>query len=181
MAAVTAIAACDGSTLPKATSEVRSDTITVASLNGSPPAAAAGVSIFSGQAVPVDATFSFDLAFDIGPGGVVTVYPVQRVGNQLTSPRNIGIQKVSGVTFNALTSAPASGYRFDTTYTVTPGQPIAVAIADLNLCPSFLTGYTYYAKVGVDVVDTVARTIKLVSTIDPNCGYRSLAPGIPTE
>jgi hypothetical protein len=83
--------------------------------------------------------------------------------------------------FDALTAAPKSGYRADTTLVTAPGQVVAIQSSDPNACGVSLTGTTLYAKVVVTAIDPVQKTLALRFAVDPNCGFFSFASGLPKD
>ena len=83
-------------------------------------------------------------------------------------------------TFDLVTEAPAVGYVYDSTaYTVKAGDVI-VAASNSPACTSEFYP-TIYAKLTVDSVRLSERRIFLRVGLDPNCGFRSFAPGIPSH
>jgi hypothetical protein len=64
-----------------------------------------------------------------------------------------------------------------------PGETLVIQSAHNNsgdLCQFALSPYLY-AKIAVDSVTLSTRTLYLRMGVDPNCGFRSFAPGIPTS
>jgi hypothetical protein len=157
-----------------------SDSGTVYALNGAPPGAPTALHVFSGTLLPATASFVFDVAFDIDPAGRVLIIPQSVVATGLSSKHTVGMQRISA-DFDALTSAPKSGYRADTTLITSPGQVVAIQSSDPNACGISLTGSTLYAKVVVTAIDVVTRTLSVRFAVDPNCGFVSFAPGVPKD
>jgi hypothetical protein len=156
------------------------DSGTVYALNGAPPGAPTALHVFSGTLLPATAAFVFDVAFDIDASGHVLIIPQSVVATGLSSNHTVGLQSVSG-DFDALTLAPKSGYRADTTLITNPGQVVAIQSSDPNACGISLTGSTLYGKVVVTSIDAVARTLSVRFAVDPNCGFYSFAPGVPKD
>jgi hypothetical protein len=186
IAAVTlaaAIVACGDATRPKATSANVLLAYSLYPLTGSPAAVSNAVSFFGGP-TRADASFAFDVAFDVDPGGKVVMYPVRSLAGTLAGAlgSRVGLQPVPG-TFEALREAPETGYDTITVKTVTPGQVVAVELIDQSTGQCFysLGGQKTYAKFIVDSIGS-SRRLFLRSVIDLNCGYRSLVPNeIPTN
>ena len=89
--------------------------------------------------------------------------------------------RVAG-TFEQVTSAPKSGYQTDSSYVFVPGETIAIqsphnTVGDI--C-QFAIDPHIFAKVAVDSVNLASRTLYLRMGVDPNCGFRSFAEGLPT-
>jgi len=186
IAAVTfaaAIVACGDATRPKATSANVLITYSLYPLTGSPASASNAVSFFGGP-TRADATFQFDVAFDVDPSGKVLMYPVRSLAGTLAGSigTRVGLQPVSG-SFESLREAPEVGYDTITVKPISTGQVVAVELIDqlTGQCIYSLGGQRTYAKFVVDSVDATRRLF-LRSVVDLNCGYRSLVPDeIPTN
>src|SRR5687767_1432771 len=92
-AAVVAVTGCDDPLRPDANLSVFERTVTLYSLNGSPPSAPTGLLLYDAQAIKADASFLFDLAFDVESDGRVTVLPVRAVSGGLNSAHRVGLQR----------------------------------------------------------------------------------------
>jgi hypothetical protein len=187
--AVVAVA-CGDLTKPKASTPNLLATYTVGALTGAPANVPTALA-FLGGPVRADSRFAFDVAFDLDPSGAVVVLPVRTIGGALgdaiTSQatglplKRVGLQRVSGG-FDALRSAPSTGYDTLSTFTITPGVVLAVELLDFSNCYTGFGGSTLYGKLTVDSVNATTRRIYTRSVIDPNCGYRGLvADSIPTS
>jgi hypothetical protein len=174
-------AACSNFTGVPASLPTVSDTGTVYALNGAPPGAPTAFHMFSGTLLSADANFIFDVAFDIDASGNIVVLPQRAVASGLASTHTVAIQKDSVSTFDAITRAPTSGYRADTSMTIKPNQILLIQSSDPNACGVSLTGTTLYAKLVVTAVDLTARQLQVKYTTDPNCGFRSFASGVPKD
>jgi hypothetical protein len=78
--------------------------------------------------------------------------------------------------------APKSGYYTDSSFVLGLGEVVAIESAHNSsgdLC-NFAISPNLYAKFAVDSVNLNTRTLYLRMGIDPNCGFRSFAEGIPT-
>jgi hypothetical protein len=182
VAVAAAVVACGDPTRPKATTPNVSLQYSLYSLNGSPAAVSNAVSFFGGP-TRADATFQFDVAFDVDAAGRVIVYPVRSLAGTLAGQlgTRVGLQPVTG-TFESLREAPERGYDTIGVKTINPGTVIAVQLFDQTTGQCFysLGGQNTYAKFVVDSVDT-SRRLFLRTVVDLNCGYRSLVPdSIPT-
>ncbi|HZD84933.1 MAG TPA: hypothetical protein VE052_03395, partial [Gemmatimonadaceae bacterium] len=141
-----------------------------------------GISIVAGQAVRVDGFANFEVALDIDATGNPIIYPVKLVVSSPGGSRVVGLQKVTG-TFETVLEAPKNGYETDSALVLVPGEVVAVQAAhnfSSDLC-AFSINPNIYAKIAVDSVDLASRTLYLRMGLDPNCGFRSFASGIPTS
>ena len=172
--------ACGDFTGVPASLPTLTDSGTVYALNGAPPGAPTALHVFSGTLLPATAAFVFDVAFDIDAAGHVLIIPQRVVATGLSSSHTVGLQSVSG-DFDAVASAPKSGYRADTTVVTVPGQVVLIQSSDPSACGISLTGSTLYGKVVVTAVDRVQKTLSLRYAVDPNCGFLSFAPGVPKD
>jgi hypothetical protein len=58
-------------------------------------------------------------------------------------------------------------------------QVVIAQITDPTACGFSVTGTTIYAKMVIRSVNRLTRQMQLEYTVDPNCGFRSFAAGIP--
>lgn len=179
---VVGLGACRDPIQIEATEEVWTDTLTVYALSGTPPGYPNTLSITARQIFPVTGFGGFDVAFDIDESGRVLVHPARRVVTLGQVVPQVGLQIVPG-TFESVTSAPVTGYKVDSTVIASEGDVIVLEAAhnlDSDVC-TFALSPNLYAKISIDTVFLASRTIKFRFGYDPNCGYRSFAPGIPTD
>lgn len=181
-AAVVAVGAlaCGNFTAVPASLPTLTDSGTVYALNGAPPGAPTALHIFSGQLVPADANFLFDVAFDIDSNGKIVYLPQRALASGLTPSHSVGLRTVPD-SFEAVTTAPKTGYRADTALVTSRNVVVVAQSSDANTCGVSLTGSSVYAKIVVTSIDRVARQLKVRFTVDPNCGFVSFAPGIPKD
>ncbi|MEO6526664.1 MAG: hypothetical protein ABIP93_08590 [Gemmatimonadaceae bacterium] len=187
VALAAAVVACGDPTRPKATTPNVALQYSLFALNGSPAAVSNALSFFGGP-TRADASFRFDVAFDLDAAGKIQVYPVRALAGvlaqfPLSSPPStrVGLQTVTG-SYESVREAPDRGYDTISVKTITPGTVVAVQLLDQvnGQCLFSLGGQTTYAKFVVDSVDK-SRRLFLRSVVDLNCGYRSLVPdSIPT-
>jgi len=174
------LSACGDPTNLRATAFTTVDTLSVFALTGTPPSYPSGVSIVAGQAVRVDGFANFDVALDIDASGRAVIYPVRLVVPSPNGSRPVGLQKVASG-FEAVLEAPRTGYETDDSFVVAPGETIVIQAAhneNGDICQFALSPYLY-AKIAVDSVSLASRTLYLRMGVDPNCGFRSFASGIP--
>ncbi|MHB1863717.1 MAG: hypothetical protein ACYCVL_12170 [Gemmatimonadaceae bacterium] len=153
---------------------------TVYALNGSPAATPAGIDFLSGSAVSVDANFYFNVALDIDSAGRIVIYPARKVVTGLASVNSVGLQKIGGI-FDDYTQAAKGGYTYDSTLVVPVGQVVGVNVLDATTCTVYSLGSSYYAKFVVDSINPLLRAMYTRVISDPNCGYTTLTPGVPTK
>jgi hypothetical protein len=155
------------------------DTTIVYSVNGAPQSAPTALYLFSANVVPATAGFNFDVAFDLDTGGKVKIIPNPNLASALVSTAHPVALQVLEQNFDAITVAPTGGYHTDTVQVVSPGTPVVIQSQDALACSSSLVGVTVYGKVVVDSIDTKLRRMFIRFVSDPNCGFRSLLPGMP--
>lgn len=180
MCLVVVLNACGDPTSLKANLATSVDTLSVFALSGTPPSYPSGISILARQAVQVNGFGAFEVAFDIDAAGNAVVYPIKLVvGTGGTRP--VGLQKVAGA-FETVLEAPSSGYDTDEPVVLVPGETVVMQAAhngDTDVCRFAVSPYLY-AKIGVDSVSLATRTVYIKLGVDPNCGFRSFASGVPT-
>ena len=186
-AAIVALAlvaiACGAPTKPKATFTNILSSYSLYGYTGAPVTAPTAVS-FLGGPTRADASFAFDVAFDVNASGQAIVYPVRTLASDLAiaqvlpTPKRVGLQTVSG-SFESVREVPSSGYDTLTAKTVSSGQVLAVEIVDTRSCLFSLGGSSIYAKLVVDSVPPAAsggRRIYARAVVDANCGYHQVMP-----
>lgn len=173
-------AACGDFTSVPASLATFTDSGTVFALNGAPVGAPSALHLYSGSRLAADATFFFDVAFDIDADGNPVLLPQRVVASGLTSTHSVGLQTVN-TAFSELERAPKSGYRADTALVTRIGQTVAIQSHDLNVCGISITGTALHAKLVVLSVDRTARRLSIQYTVDPNCGFLSFLSGVPKD
>lgn len=180
MSCVVALNACGDPTSLRAEIPTFVDTLSVFALSGTPPSYPSGVSIVARQAVRVDGFANFDVAFDIDGAGNAVIFPVKFIVPGGSRP--VGLLKVPAA-FDSVLEAPNTGFDNDTSLTVAPGETVVIQSAqngDNDVCRFALSPFIY-AKIAVDSVNLASRTLYLRLGLDPNCGFRSFAAGVPTS
>lgn len=181
-AAVTAVAAasCKDFTGVPASLATITDSGVVYAINGAPPGAPSALHLYSGTLLAADANFIFDIAFDIDPAGNAVLMPMRVVSSGLATTHTVGLQTTTE-TFDVIGSAPKNGYHPDTSVVTRPGQVILAQSQDPLVCGTSVTGTTIHAKLVVTSINTATRQLNVLYTVDPNCGFRSFATGIPKD
>ncbi len=173
-----AAAACGNFTGVPASLPTVADSGVLYALNGAPPGAPSALHMYSGTLIAADANFFFDIAFDINAAGSVVVLPQRAVASALASTHTVSLQTVPE-SYDAILSAPKSGYRADTALVVGVNQTVLVQSQDPNACGVSLSGTTLYGKLVITAIDRTARQLRVLYTVDPNCGFVSFASGVP--
>jgi hypothetical protein len=96
--------------------------------------------------------------------------------------RPVGLRKVPG-TFASIISAPTGTYQTDTA--VVAGKDEVVVVENYrggsgDVCSFSLSPYVY-SKINIDSVNVQTRTVNVSVVMDPNCGFRSFAEGLPDK
>ena len=182
MSVVVGLNACGDPTNLEANLPTTVDTLSVFALSGTPPTYPSGISIVARQAVLVNGFASFDVAFDINASGNAVIYPVKLVVSSPGGSRPVGLIKVPGV-FDEVLAAPKTGFGADSGIVMSPGEVVVVQSAHNtsgDLCV-FAINPNIYAKFTVDSVNLSTRLLYFRMGLDPNCGFRSFATGIPAN
>jgi hypothetical protein len=175
------LAACSEFTGVPASLSTLSDSGSVFALNGAPSGAPTALHLYTGSLLAADASFTFDIAFDIDAQGNPVILPQRTVGaTGLVPAHTVGLQHVDQ-DFTALEKAPKSGYHVDTALVTRVGKTVAIQSQDGNICGISLTGTSIYAKLVVLSVNPELRKISIQFTVDPNCGFVSFLPGVPKD
>jgi hypothetical protein len=167
--------ACGDPTKPKATYANAPASYSLYAFTGAPVNAVTAIS-FLGGAARADASFAFDLAFDLDPTGRPIVYPVRALASDLAGDvKRVGLQVVPGP-FESVREVPETGYDTLGAKTINPGDVLAVELFDLQTCLFSPGGQMLYAKLTIDSVNATSRRLYARTVFDPNCGYRSVVP-----
>jgi hypothetical protein len=181
MSVVVGLNACGNPTNLKASLPTSVDSLSVFALSGTPPTYPSGISLIARQAVRVDGFASFDVALDIDASGNAIIYPVKMVVSSPGGSRPVAMLKVGGI-FDQVVEAPKTGYEADSALVLAPGEVVVIQSAHNtsgDLC-QFAINPNIFAKLAVDSVNLASRTLFFRLGLDPNCGFRSFATGIPT-
>ena len=178
IAAAVAVASCRGLTDVPASLPTITDSGVVYAINGAPLGAPTALQSATGQLVPANSSFAFDIAFDIDTAGHVVFLPLRTVASAIATTHSVGLQ-VSQTSFDNLVTAPKSGYRADTALVAASEAVILAQANDVTTCGFAITGSNLYAKIVVRSVDVAKRVLSVTYTVDPNCGFVSFASGVP--
>lgn len=180
--AVAGASACSDVAGIEATTDTLHDSLTVFPLTGSSPVTPTALNTPFATVTPVGPSGNFDLAFDLDAQRRVIIYPVKLIVQPLTGVNNVGLLKVAG-SFENLTRAPTATYERDEALVVTVGEVVAIeALRNRasDLC-SFALSPNIYSKLVVDSVSAGTNSIWFRFVTNPNCGFRSFAPGRPKD
>lgn len=184
--AASLLAGCDDPYgLPAATTATTERIVILYALTGTPISAPSAFNLLSGIEVRTDRTPDFDIAIEFAPDSVLglgttgdTVAAILPRGMLGFSP-DPGVLIDSVTPWDSLRLAPLAGYTIDKAVRIDSGD-VVVAQSRQQSCNFSLVRHLY-AKIRIDQVDYVQRRIVTRTVTNPNCGYRSLAPGVPTQ
>jgi hypothetical protein len=177
LAVFAAAAACSGTTDLVARFDNLAYQPALYALNGSPIGAPTAVNTVFAATVRPDATFDFDVAFDLDAQGRAIVYAQRRLGHPAGGAgRQVALQPVDEQ-FDALERAPETQWVVDSLLTVEVGDVFVVRVV-ASICQFDLSPYVF-SKIVVDSVDVPNRRLWASALTNPNCGFRSLQPGRP--
>ena len=165
LAALFAVVACsDPNNLPDAQIANVVDTVTISALTGTPIRLPSAFSVADRAAIRTDLSAQFDFAFDILPGtGTPVFLPRSALGFPLEGSLQPGLQ--------------AREEPFADTIPIAAGERYMAR--SRVVCTGL--GIPRYGKLEVLAIDATARTVTFQVLVGQNCGYNSLAPGIPEE
>lgn len=147
-------------------------------MSGAGPAnAPSALDLIGRSPVKVDGSFAFDIAFDFDGKGKILIIPQRLVGTPINGARTISMQRISG-TYESVLMAPTRNWVADSAFAVLPGEVVVVRITSMS-CVYQLSS-DMFAKVVVDSVKT-GGLIFGRGLINPNCGFKSFAEGIPDK
>ena len=177
------LVACQNLAAPKAYTDTVADTLRASAFTGTPTGSRSALGLYSNRTFPSspdvfapDGSLDFDLIFDIDASGKPVVIPVSKIAI-CTRTCQVGLQIVTDSSFDQLTKARSKGYTYDTQFTLDVGKPVYI-VAKSTACATDLYSNDMYAKLVVDSVHTVDRSVFFRVVTDPNCGFRSLVPGV---
>ncbi len=174
--AVIALACGDPNSLADATVPNADKSVTLFALTGTPIAAPSAYSVGDGVTVRTDQNGAFDFAFNIDASNQAVMLPLAVLGLGVTGGINAGFLRTD-LAYDALLLAPLNGYVTADTVRVALGERYVVR--SRVVCGGL--GVPKYGKLEITAIDAVSRSITFRIMTDDNCGYRGLAPGLPTE
>jgi hypothetical protein len=170
---VLALAACDDNVLPPAAFENQVDTVTLASLVGTPIGAPSAFAIPDAQPVRTDISAAFDFAYLVS-GNRRLMLPVDATGLR-SGGSQAGLQKTTQA-FEAIGNPPTQGYLSI--------DSLPIAVGDVLIGRSRVAcflGVPQYARLRILSFNDAAKSVTFEVVANINCGYRSLVLGLPEE
>lgn len=185
LAALIGAAGCgDDLQLPPANVPIAQQVILLSALSGTPVTTPSAYNMLGLAEVRTDLSNDFDFVFDLGPD---SSYGLGTTGDTIAVliPRGyLGFAADGGLIwtlagFDSVRIAPVTGYLTDKPTRIRAGD-VVIAASRIQTCEfSFLR--PRYAKIQIISIDLTTRQSQMRVVIDPNCGYRSLGSGIPTQ
>lgn len=174
---VLALAACGDANLLNPPSSSNGEVIgTLWAIRGTPLHRPSAWSISLEQPVRLDQTPSFDFAFDIDAAGRAVLLPLGVFG-VLQRAGNPGLFQTTRA-WDAITIAEVNGYLIADTIPVAAGDRLYARSAISGNC---FSQFPLYAKIEIQAINTVERTLEFRILSNLNCGYKGLEPGFPTK
>jgi hypothetical protein len=181
--AASAMLACGDPIRPVANFQNYADTLALYALNSAPRGAPTAIRILAGTGgdagVTTDAGFRFDVAIDINAQGRPVLYPVRTIAAPFVATHRVGVRRTNDA-FDLILSAPTTGYTYDSVAVLSIGEVVLIESGDPEACPLTFGG-VIYGKMVVDSVNLSTGRVYSRITADPNCGFRSFLPGVPTD
>jgi hypothetical protein len=163
--------ACADDDLPEPTFENAVTSFTLGSLHATPVVLPSAFSIPDNRLVRTDQSPSFDFVYlRAGDRDLLVPLDALGLGSRTSNP---GLQ-LSTLSFDLLVDPPSDGY-------VTTDS-LEVSVGDVIVARSRVAcylGVPQYAKLQVTAIDPGAGTLTFDAVANVNCGYRSLALGLP--
>jgi hypothetical protein len=174
----TAWAGCgDPLSLLPATTENVVDTTFLFATSLTPVTEASGYQISSKTPVRLDQVNTFDFLYDVNAIGEHYFLPLAALINTGKTTGNAGF-KLATTPFDSITIAPQSDYVSSDTVFFRLGDVFYARSGVESTCT---LGIPYYAKFQILAIDDSAHRVKFQVLVNSNCGYRSLAVGLPTK
>jgi hypothetical protein len=188
--AVTAVSACGNPFALKPNTDNIADTLAVYGLSGAPANGPTAINTFGPTLVATSATTHYDIVFDIRPDSAGNPQAYALPPRAVASFGSAGFVVDSTQPFDAITQAPNVTYN-DSTIVPLKAGTILIVQALSNACTVQLVASQQfiYSKIIIDSVNYTpfdgftnpsGNTIYLRILVDPNCGFRSFKPGLPT-
>jgi hypothetical protein len=176
--ALAATAACgNANLLPPANIPVAEDTVTLWAATGTAIALPSAYDVVLASPARTDRTSDFDFVFDFVRDTLTgDTVPALVPRGALGLSADGGLLRVS-TKFDSLVTAPGSGY--DAYKPVYLDTTSVVVVRSRSQTCNFGITSGVYAKVLPLAISVSFRKIILRLVVDPNCGYRGLALGLP--
>lgn len=188
--AVAAATACGNPFAIQPNTPTIGDTLAVYGLSDAPANGPTALNTFGPTLVATSATTHFDVVFDIRPdsAGNPTAYALPP--RAVASFGSAGFIVDSTEAFDAITRAPNVTYNDSTIVPLKPGTILIVqALSNACAVQVVASQQFIYSKIVIDSINftpfdgftnPAGNTIHFRIVVDPNCGFRSFKPGLPT-
>jgi hypothetical protein len=125
-----------------------------------------------------DGSLNFDFALNI-EGGNVVIYPARLIVTATGVPHVVGLQLMHAANFETIDVAAHTGYEFNDSLLVAPGQIFEVVTQNIQACQqiSITSQQLLYGKFQIDSIDKSSGLIHFRAVVDQNCDYDTLVPG----
>jgi hypothetical protein len=179
--AVVALNGCDSTAIKAQFVNVDTNTVVYA-INGTPANFPAALLFRGGTSNPVrvDASFLFDVAFDLDTAGNARVYTMRSLASQFVAGHSVGLRQDT-TAFASIRFAPTSGYKFDSSMVVPVGRTVLVDVIEQSCSQFSVLGQHIYAKFIIDSVKPAVRSLYVHFLANLNCGFVSLGEGLPDK
>jgi hypothetical protein len=169
---------CGNPTKPAAAIAIAYDTLTAFSLSTAQPFQPTAFDLATNSLVVPDGSAAFDFAVNI-EGNNVVVYPPKLVLEIVAAPRVVGLQ-ILHEPFNQITIATHTGFEFNDSLLVAPGQTMLVVTQNTTACTavSITSEELLFGKFIVDSLNKALGEIFMRAVVDPNCDFDTLVPGV---
>lgn len=168
-------AACSSTTgLPAPSIANVVDTVSLYAIRGTPLNTPSAYALFGNQVIRIQESTLLDFAFDFDSLGEPALFPTGAIHLGTAS----GLQTTT-TPFDSVTIAPTGNYVFDKATALGVGTVVLV-LSRPTPCVFGVTT-SLYGKLRVIRVDSTARRLDFEILANQNCGYRGLAPGLPTQ
>jgi hypothetical protein len=151
------------------------DTVTLYALKGTAIGTPSAYALIGPQIVYADRTPVFDFAFNIDSQPAPVLLP----SGAFPGLENTSGLQTTGTAFASVTMAPTDNYVGNRALPISVGMVLLLR-SRTEICSDGAT-YSLYGKLHVLAIDLTARTMQFEVTVDQNCGYLGLAPGLPTQ
>lgn len=169
----TALIACGDPLRPQASIPTQDATLNVFALTGTPVALPTAINLFLQRAVRAEPANAYDVVFDI-----IDEQPVLLPPTAIGAFGRAGLQRATG-TFETITEAPRTGYNESDPLPIAVGDLVIVRASASQFCFGGITPYIH-AKMEITAIREADRGFTVRMRVNPNCGFRSFADGIPT-
>ena len=160
--------------LPNAQIPNTVDTVTLYAVQGTAIGTPSAYALIGPQIVDIGQSTTFDFAFNIDSQPVLLPSGVFQ-----GLPNVAALQKSNASSFAALTMAPTDGYVNNKRLVISVGMVVALR-SRTQICADG-TNHSLFGKLHVLAIDLSTRTVQFEVTVDQNCGYLSLTPGLPAQ